>query len=99
MTLLLACSFLALRCVAWPAYVCQVIACALSLDASIMCLTVPDFVLGVLLLVSGGCSVLLVHIALLSTLNNMCWARLLQKVRYVRVLVSLPCHSLTSGVP
>ncbi len=36
-----------------------------------MCLTVPDFVLGVQLLVSVGRSALLVHKALALTMNHM----------------------------
>ncbi len=61
-----------------------------------MCLTVPDFVLGVQLLVSGEYSVLLVHKALVLTINHMSWARVLQLTRFVWILVSQPCLSLTS---
>jgi hypothetical protein len=58
----------------------------------IMCLTVPDFVSGVQLLVSGGRSVLFVHKAM----NHIAWARVLLLTRCLWILVSQSCRSLTS---
>jgi hypothetical protein len=58
---------------AWSASGCQVATYGLGLGVTIVCLTVPGSVPGVMLLISGGCSVLWVHKVLMTT-SHMCWA-------------------------
>jgi hypothetical protein len=59
-----------------------------------MCLTVPDSVPGVRLLVSGGRSVLLVHKALLLTMNHKSWARVLHRTRMDPHFSALPLNDI-----